>query len=215
MLQVNKGSLIIRWLLNNSLGMYKKVGRVSGMTTILLHHYGRGIRKKPGADPELRGGAYFKKLRRAEGGAKIFGVFRAKNHDFTPKNRIFSNFRGACAGCAPPTPLDPPLHRILFLCCWVQPIWNVLPRVVQDTSIKYRNHLGNDLIFMVSLCQVFIIRSVFSLSCILDSPYLVHTLMTEGTCSYFFICNLNLIAVSWYFDLISFLTKFQTQKITQ
>ena len=38
----------------------------------------------------------------AEGGAKIFEVFRVKNHDFTPKNHIFSNFRGARAGCAPP-----------------------------------------------------------------------------------------------------------------
>jgi hypothetical protein len=28
------------------------------------------------------GGAHLKKLRRAEGGAKIFGVFRVKNHDF-------------------------------------------------------------------------------------------------------------------------------------
>jgi hypothetical protein len=34
----------------------------------------------------------------AEGGAKIFGVFHVKNHDFTPKNHIFSNFRGG----APP-----------------------------------------------------------------------------------------------------------------
>ena len=40
------------------------------------------------------GGAHLKKLRRAEGGAKIFGVFRVKNHDFTPKNHIFSNCRG-------------------------------------------------------------------------------------------------------------------------
>jgi hypothetical protein len=39
------------------------------------------------------GGAEFKKLRRVEGGAKIFGVFRVKKHDFTPKNHIFSNFR--------------------------------------------------------------------------------------------------------------------------
>ena len=48
-----------------------------------------------GADPEfqVRGGAV-KKLRRAEGGANIFGVFRVKKHDFTPKNHIFSNFRG-------------------------------------------------------------------------------------------------------------------------
>jgi hypothetical protein len=35
-------------------------------------------------------------LRRAEGGAKIFGVFRVKNHDFTPKNHIFSNCGGRC-----------------------------------------------------------------------------------------------------------------------
>jgi hypothetical protein len=45
-------------------------------------------------------GAHLKKLRRAEGGAKMFGVFRVKNHDFTPKkNHIFSNFRG---GAPPP-----------------------------------------------------------------------------------------------------------------
>jgi hypothetical protein len=37
------------------------------------------------------------------GSRKIVGVFRVKNHDFTPKNLIFSNFRGA------PPPLDPPL----------------------------------------------------------------------------------------------------------
>ena len=42
-------------------------------------------------------------MRRSEGGAKIFGVFRVKNHDFTPKNHIFSDFRGgARAGCPPP-----------------------------------------------------------------------------------------------------------------
>ena len=40
------------------------------------------------------GGAHLKKLRRAEGGAKIFGVFRVKNHDFTPKNHIFSIAEG-------------------------------------------------------------------------------------------------------------------------
>ena len=39
------------------------------------------------------GVAHLKKLRRAEGGANIFGVFRVKNPDFTPKNHIFSNFR--------------------------------------------------------------------------------------------------------------------------
>jgi hypothetical protein len=49
-----------------------------------------------GADPGFQvRGAHLKKLRRTEGGAKIFGVFRVKNHDFTPKNHIFPNFRGA------------------------------------------------------------------------------------------------------------------------
>ena len=33
----------------------------------------------------------------------MFGVFRVKNHDFTPKNHSFSNFRGGGAsGAAPP-----------------------------------------------------------------------------------------------------------------
>ena len=52
------------------------------------------------------GAAHLKKLRRAEGDAKIFGVFRVKNHDFTPKKHIFSNFRGAPPL---PPPMDPPL----------------------------------------------------------------------------------------------------------
>jgi hypothetical protein len=38
-------------------------------------------------------GAHLKKLRRAEGGAKIVGVFRMKNQDFTPKNHIFFQLR--------------------------------------------------------------------------------------------------------------------------
>jgi hypothetical protein len=42
----------------------------------------------------LGGGRALKKLRRAEGGANIFGVFRVKNHYFTPKNHIFSNCEG-------------------------------------------------------------------------------------------------------------------------
>jgi hypothetical protein len=42
------------------------------------------------ADPGFQvRGAHLKKLRRAEGGANISGVFRVKNHDFTPKNLIF------------------------------------------------------------------------------------------------------------------------------
>ena len=48
-------------------------------------------------DFKLGGGTHLKKLRQAEGGAKIVGVFRVKNHDFTPNNHIFSNFREGCA----------------------------------------------------------------------------------------------------------------------
>ena len=46
-----------------------------------------------GADPgfQVRGG-FLKKLRRAEGGAKFFGVFRVKNHDFTPKKSYLFQF---------------------------------------------------------------------------------------------------------------------------
>ena len=46
------------------------------------------------------GGAQLKKLRRAEGGANIFGVFRVKNHDFTPKNHIFPILGGGGGGRA-------------------------------------------------------------------------------------------------------------------
>ena len=45
-----------------------------------------------GADPgfQVRGGA----LKKLGGRRENFGVFHVKNHDFTPKNLIFSNFRG-------------------------------------------------------------------------------------------------------------------------
>jgi hypothetical protein len=50
-----------------------------------------------GADPgfQVGRGAHLKKLRREKGGANIFGVFRVKNHDFTPKNHIFPILGGA------------------------------------------------------------------------------------------------------------------------
>jgi hypothetical protein len=48
----------------------------------------------PEADPgfKVRGGANLKKLLRAKGGEKIVGVFRVKNHDFTPTNHLFFQF---------------------------------------------------------------------------------------------------------------------------
>jgi hypothetical protein len=52
-----------------------------------------------GADPgfQVRGGA-LKKI------AKFVWAFRMKNHDFTPKNHIFSNFRGRVRRVRPPPP---------------------------------------------------------------------------------------------------------------
>ena len=48
---------------------------------------------KAGADPGFQvWGADLKKSRRAERGAKICGVFRVKNHDFTQKKSYFFQF---------------------------------------------------------------------------------------------------------------------------
>ena len=67
------------------------------------------------ADPGFQvgggGGMHLKKLRRAEGGANIFRVFRVENHDFTPKNLFFSNFRGGGGGRC----LDPPLVYDMYV----------------------------------------------------------------------------------------------------
>ena len=50
------------------------------------------------------GGTHLKKLRRAEEGAKNFGVLRVKNHDLTPKDHIFTNFRGGARRVRLPPP---------------------------------------------------------------------------------------------------------------
>ena len=52
----------------------------------------------------FKGGA-LKKIASSGGRRENFGIFRVKNHDFTPKNQFFSNFRGGGGG-AP----DPPLR---------------------------------------------------------------------------------------------------------
>ena len=45
------------------------------------------------------GGGALKKIRRAEEGANILGVFRVKNHYFTPKNHSFYNYGGRREKC--------------------------------------------------------------------------------------------------------------------
>ena len=61
---------------------------------LLMNINNRGRHEYSGADPgfQVRGGGPLKKLRRAEGGTKIVGVFRVKNLDFTPKKSYFFQF---------------------------------------------------------------------------------------------------------------------------
>ena len=88
------------------------------------------------------GGAQLKKLRRAEGGTKIFGVFRVKNHDFMQKNNIFSNFRGGARRLCPPPPLNPPLQTVeslWFLICMAGRWLGCLTR-----SVNYLMYVQNE-----------------------------------------------------------------------
>jgi hypothetical protein len=50
-------------------------------------------------DFKLGWGAHLKKLPRAEGGTKTFGVFHVKNHEFTQKKLIFSSCGGRRENC--------------------------------------------------------------------------------------------------------------------
>ena len=58
------------------------------------------------------GRTHLKQLRRAEGGAKILGVFHVKNHDFTPKNHIFPIIGGA-RWMPPPPPGSAPVNSYI------------------------------------------------------------------------------------------------------
>ena len=103
-----------------------------------------------GADPgfQVMGGVHLKKLLWAEGGAKSVWVFRVKNHDFTPKNHIFSNLGGAPGArrVRPPSPLDPPLHISLFIMnCWIKIVnrWHDLRQ-----HINYNPYMRNNRCWM-------------------------------------------------------------------
>jgi hypothetical protein len=80
----------VRWFILPSKNGIMALLRHSILRQSLLRH---SILRQSlaGADPGFQvrgGGAHLKKLRRAEGGVNIFGVFRVKIHDFTPKKQI-------------------------------------------------------------------------------------------------------------------------------
>jgi hypothetical protein len=95
-----------------------------------------------GADPgfQVRGGA-LKKIAPSGGRRKFVWVFRVKNHEFTPKNHIFSNFRGG----APPPWIRPCNRHFSMGQLWAFIIqlvlWDLLPRsewkVQGRTQVKY------------------------------------------------------------------------------
>jgi hypothetical protein len=98
------------------------------MCYVICHKVNKATFKRlfTGVDPGFQvrgGGAHLKKLNRAEGGAKIVGVFRVKNHDFTQKKSYFFQFKGGRAHrvrLPTPPPMDPPLiYRTLSLFCVV------------------------------------------------------------------------------------------------
>ena len=87
----------------------------------------------PGADPGFQvRGLHLKKLRRAKGGAKFVGVFRVKNHDFTPKNHIFSNLRGG-GGARRVRPLPPGSAPAV---CWSSTKEESFPPLFLEKYIK-------------------------------------------------------------------------------
>ena len=77
-------------------------------------------RSSSGADPGFQvkgggGGAHLKKLHRAEGGAKIFGVFCVKNYDLTQFFFFFFPILGGGGGGGGGAPGAPPLDLPLKL----------------------------------------------------------------------------------------------------
>ena len=66
--------------------------------TSIYHHLLVGLPPVAGVDPGFQvrggGGRNSKYCAERSEARNVFGVIRVKNHDFTPKNLIFSNFRG-------------------------------------------------------------------------------------------------------------------------
>jgi hypothetical protein len=63
-------------------------------------------------------------------------LFRVKNHDFTPKNHIFSNFRGARAPGAPPPGSAPGKYQHVLFTIMINP-----PVSVESNNIYIVYHI--------------------------------------------------------------------------
>ena len=78
-----------------------------------IQFYIRGVGARGGSRISSRGGGHLQKLCRAEGGAKMFGVFRVRKITILRQKIIFFPILGGGrAPGVPPSPLDPPLHIV-------------------------------------------------------------------------------------------------------
>ena len=92
-----------------------------------LGHWITGTCK--GRFQDFKLGGALKKIAPSEGRREIFWVFRVKNHDFTPKNHIFSNFRRTRAGCPPPPGSAP--------ACFIQKIYAPSSSLLQGKHLLF------------------------------------------------------------------------------
>ena len=93
---------------NDIIGTLLKV-TLNNYTSCMYHYPSCEDVPYQGRIQDFKLGGALKNIAPSGGRREIFGVFRVKNHDFTPKNLIFSNFRGG-AGCPPPPPPPPHTH---------------------------------------------------------------------------------------------------------
>ena len=100
-----------RWLQVNCQNILLKKERTNICSSTFCRYTGQGRIQ----DFKLGGGGVFKKIAPSGGKREKFGVFRVKNHDFTPKIHIFANFRGGGGGAPGAPPLDPPLLGTVYL----------------------------------------------------------------------------------------------------
>ena len=91
---------------------------------------------------------HLKKLSRAEGGTNFFGVFRVKNHDFTPKN-IFSNFRIR--------PCTVHLLSTVFICY-------VFYMLVLRSEVSTCTHCPSTLYCIDMLCILYVSTEIWSVN---------------------------------------------------